>query len=360
MTPGVGDGGCARPPSGLAMDTSGPIKVLILGGGRGGRALIDLFTRSSGVEVVGVADANPNAVGVQLARRLNIPTASSVAELIARDGANLIVDVTGDPAVGEHVAARARPDVELLGGTAARLLWTLLQDEQELRAQLQQADKLATLGTFAAQVAHDLKNPLYCIREFARFIEEEKDLARIKEYSAEILKADAYLTSIVDHLAGYARMNETGEVEPVGVSDALDQAVKMCRYASVGDDVEVVRHYEPVPPLTADPNELLQIFVNLVTNAMQAMNGTGRLTLTVQREEREILIRVQDTGPGISSEHLPRLFTAFFTTKPRGVGTGLGLTIVQALTHKYGGRVSVESEAGKGASFLLWFPLPPA
>lgn len=339
------------------MEPGEPLKVMIVGAGKGGTALIDLFARGAGVEVAGVADKNPRAPGLRLARRLNIPTATNVADLMAKDGAHLIVDVTGDATMPAQIAAAHASNVETMSGRAARLLWTLVQEEQELRAQLMQADKLATLGTFAAQVAHDLKNPLYCIREFAQFIEEELDPSRIKEYSQEILKADKYLTSIVEGLTAYTR-SSCSEPESVRLADLLEQAVKMARFATVGNEVEVLREYHSVPSIRADPAELLQVFVNLITNAVQAMNGQGRVTLTIQSDAGKILVSIKDTGPGIPAVSLSKIFTPFFTTKERGVGTGLGLSIVKTLVNKYGGDIVVESEEGKGATFEIRFPLP--
>ena len=334
-----------------------PLKVIILGAGRGGTALINLFAKGAGVEVVGVADTNPEAQGLKLAATLSIPTTTNPADLVARDGANLIVDVTGDPRMAAQIAAVKPPETEVLSGTSARLLWMLVQDEQTLRGQLLQAEKLATLGTFAAQIAHDLKNPLYCIREFAQFIEEEADPARIKEYSQEIQKADKYLASIVDNLMTYARGGESPKTEPVRVPEVLDQALTMTRFATATNDVELIREYSVVPPLQVDRGELLQVFVNLVTNAAQAMNGQGRLTLTVKGEGTEVMISVQDNGPGISPADLPKIFTPFFTTKEQGVGTGLGLAIVDTIVRKYGGRVDVESGKGTGARFTVRLPV---
>jgi signal transduction histidine kinase len=335
-----------------------PLKIIILGAGKGGTALIDLLARERDcVEVVGVADTNPRAPGLCLARKLNIPTASSAAELIGKNGADLSVDVTGDATIAAQIAEGKSPETETMSGTTARLLWMLVREEQELRAQLTQADKLATLGTFAAQIAHDLKNPLYCIREFAQFIEEEHDSDRIKEYSQEILKADQYLTSIVDGLTAYTR-STCSEPESIRLPELLDQAVKMSRFATTSNAVEVVCDYQPVPPIRADASEMLQIFVNIITNAVQAMNGQGRLMLGVKVEEEKVVISIRDTGPGISAALLPKIFTPFFTTKERGVGTGLGLSIVQTLVKKYGGEIEVESEEGKGAAFTIRFPLP--
>ena len=142
------------------MASGEPINVVILGGGKGGTALIELFTSSAGVKVVGVADINPEAPGLQLARFLNIPTSTDAASLISRNGADLIVDVTGDPGMASLIAEHKTSEAESLSGIAARLVWSLIQEEQKLREQLVHAEKLATLGTLAASVAHEVNNPL--------------------------------------------------------------------------------------------------------------------------------------------------------------------------------------------------------
>jgi signal transduction histidine kinase len=340
----------------MTMEPNHPIKVLILGAGKGGTALLELFM-STGVEITGVADINPKAPGLRLARGLNIPIASDATTLIASNGANLIVDVTGDPVMPSRVAAHKAAEVESLGGTAARLLWTLVQREQDLRAQLIQAEKMATLGTFAAEVAHDFNNPLYCIREFAAFIQEEQDPARMQEYAKEISKAVTYLSSVAQRLSQYARSGQADRPasDVVHIPDLLDQAVTMARYSVSTDTLEVVKEYGTVPAMRANSGEFLQIFVNLVTNAVQAMNGQGRLTLMTSAGHGVVTVTIRDTGSGISPANLELIFTPFFTTKGKK-GTGLGLYIVQTLVKKYGGQIRVSSEESQGTTFIIDFP----
>ena len=338
------------------MDADQPIKVLILGGGKGGTALLELLT-STGIEVTGVADVDPEAPALELAQRLNIPTASQAEAMMASNGPNLIVDVTGDPQMPSRIEATKPANVEQLGGTAAKLLWRLVQREQDLRSQLIQAEKLATLGTFAAEVAHDFNNPLYCIREFAQFIQEEQDPARMQEYAKEISKAVTYLASVAQRLTQYARSDRLDKPasDRVYLPDLLDQAVMMAKYSSLNDELEVVKEYGSTPSIRAHPGELLQIFVNLVTNAVQAMNGRGRLTLKTGTQDDLITVAIGDTGPGIAPAHLAKIFTPFFTTKGNK-GTGLGLYIVQTLVKKYGGHIKVSSEEGKGTTFTVELP----
>jgi two-component system NtrC family sensor kinase len=129
----------------------------------------------------------------------------------------------------------------------------------------------------------------------------------------------------------------------------------LAKYSAPHSTVEVIRQYATIPPLRANAGELLQIFVNLVTNAVQAMNGRGRLSLTIQAAADLIVISVADTGPGIPAANLSKVFTPFFTTKDTK-GTGLGLYIVQTLVKKHGGEISVSSEEGKGTTFVVEFP----
>ncbi len=333
-----------------------PINVIILGAGKGGTALIELFTSCAGVKIVGVADINPNAPGLQQARLLNIPTSTDPAALIARDGADLIVDVTGDPAMAALIAERKPPGVESLSGNAARLVWSLIQDEQELREYLVHTEKLATLGTLAASVAHEVNNPLHWILGFAQLIQEEKKAAVIKEYAQEIVESVEHLSEIAKSLTMYSQASYQGEPVRIHIPDLLDNAVKMAKFATVLDEVEVVREYAPIPEIQADPGDLIQAFVTLLVNGAQAMKGRGRLTLATLVKGGAITVSIHDTGPWIPSEQRERIFAPVFATKPGGTGTGLGLYVVRSLIQKHGGRIFVESEKDQGTTFYIQFP----
>ncbi|MEK6526390.1 MAG: HAMP domain-containing sensor histidine kinase [Nitrospirota bacterium] len=156
----------------------------------------------------------------------------------------------------------------------------------------------------------------------------------------------------------YSRASYPGELVRMEIPDLLDKAVKMAKFATVLDEVEVVRDYNPVPEIQADSGDLIQVFVNLIVNAAQAMKGRGRLTLATHGEEGTITVSTHDTGPGIPPEHRAKIFAPFFTTKQVDKGTGLGLYVVQSLISKHGGRISVESEEGKGTTFHIQFPIP--
>jgi two-component system NtrC family sensor kinase len=120
--------------------------------------------------------------------------------------------------------------------------------------------------------------------------------------------------------------------------------------------VEVVTQLQPVPPLRARRVEIDQIFVNLLSNAVQAMEGKGRLELATRLQDGAMIVRVSDTGCGIPKARIHQIFDPFFTTKDPGKGTGLGLSIVHQIVNKYGGTVGIESEPGKGSTFSVHFP----
>jgi len=331
------------------------IKIAILGAGTGGTALIHLFTRSSGVQIIGVADIDSNAPGLKCARSRNIPVTDDPISLISCKSTDLIVDVTGDPTMGSLIADHKAPGVEVLGGTAAKLLWYLVQHEAEIQTQLFQAEKLATIGTFSSGIAHDINNRLYLIMSLAENMLDEKEHPVMLEHASQILSTVRQIRTIVQGLTGYAQVS-SNNLEAVELSSTLDEALKMAKYATVFHDVSVIRNYTDCPRVVANSQELLQVFVNLIINAIQAMGGKGTIKLTVKNEDDTATVIISDSGPGIPRDLMDKIFEPFFTTKEPGKGTGLGLYMVQTIVRKYDGRISVDSQEGKGVSLRLQFP----
>jgi signal transduction histidine kinase len=336
------------------------LNIVILGAGQGGSALIELLTRCKGIRILGVADSNPDAPGLQLARYHYIPTTKDAAWLVGRDDANLIIDVTGNPEIPPLIARHKSPKAEVLGGTAAKLIWSLIQDEREMYEHLAHTEKLSTLGVFTAGIAHEFNNPLHIIMGFAQHLQGETDPAVIEEYSREIITLTRRLAEMTKGLNLYARAGQIRETAGIQIPQVLDEAVKMAAFSTILDEVTVVRDYGPVPNLQANPSELHQVFVNLIINAVQAMNARGRLTLSTGVEGGYLTVLIKDTGPGIAPQDLARVFAPFFTTKDRGLGTGLGLYIVRTIVKKYGGIIEPISEPGSGTTFRVQFPLATA
>ncbi|MBI3808912.1 MAG: GHKL domain-containing protein [Nitrospirae bacterium] len=335
------------------------IRVIIVGGGKGGTALIELLSRSPNVEFVGMADINPEAPGLRLARNLGVRTATDALALVAEDHADLIVDVTGDPAMRSLLLQHKPPRTEVMGGTSALLLWKLAQHERDLRDQLVHTEKLASIGTLASGIAHEINNPLYTITGLSEILRDECRLEVVREYIEEIITSGKRIADIVRSLNAYARRTQEEEVCEIDLDHTLDEAAKMARRATVLDQVQVVTQYESALLVRGKPDELLQVFVNLITNAVQSMEGCGTLTLSTADDDGFVQATVQDSGPGIPHNNLTRIFDPFFTTKEQGKGTGLGLHIVRDIVTKYGGRVTAESTLGQGATFTVKLPASP-
>ena len=161
-----------------------PTKVAILGAGRGGTALLDLLHQIPSIKIVGIMDRDPSAPGIQRAQALHIPVTYRPDELVSNHGVNLIMDVTGDPAMEEFVYSHKQPTTDVLSGSASRVLWELVRHEANLQAELFHAEKLAGIGSFATGIAHDINNPLQLIMGLAENLVDETDLKTIHEQAS--------------------------------------------------------------------------------------------------------------------------------------------------------------------------------
>jgi PAS domain S-box-containing protein len=232
-----------------------------------------------------------------------------------------------------------------------------ITDRKRTEAALRQADKLASLGTLASGMAHEVNNPVQGIMGMAEIILEEQNHEKISEYARDIIAYSKHVGTVVRDFCRYARPASHDQAVVVDLNERLEEAVKMVRRSSAFRHVEIVKQFHSVPPLIARRSEIDQVFVNLITNAVQAMEGNGCLTLGTEQEGDAIKVAIGDTGCGIPPQLVTRIFDPFFTTKESGKGTGLGLSIVYQIVSNYGGRISVESEPGHGTKFIMILPL---
>lgn len=359
-------GSCPSPPAPTVLSTDrkgvipseplAPTRVAILGAGRGGTALLDLLHQIRTIEVVGIADRDPLAPGLQRARELHIPVLARTTDLIAHQDVQLIMDVTGDPGMERTLRDQVGPNVEVLSGPASRILWELVQHEARLHTELLHAEKLAGIGSFAAGIAHDINNPLQLILGLAENLTDEQNLRTVHEQAKDIVDAVKRTTAICRDLTSYSRRASSLHDSVVDVNVKLDDALKIARYAVAFHDVTVKKAYAPGVSVTGNPDELLHVFVNLITNAVQAMERGGILTVGSAMTPKGAQIRVSDTGCGIPPELQEQIFEPFFTTKPPGKGTGLGLYNIRHVVHQMHGTIGVESQPGVGSTFTIMFP----
>jgi signal transduction histidine kinase len=240
-----------------------------------------------------------------------------------------------------------------------------MRDLEETQAQLVQSARLAAVGELAAGVAHEINNPLTSIIGFTRLLLEDLPLDHPARADLETIDREAARTrQIVRALLDFARTSEPILV-PTDLNDLVEEAVMLVCTRSVLARVELEKDLSSLPPSMLDSNQIKQVLVNLLTNAVQAMPDGGHLTIATRLTERDIdgvfrqmaAVYVSDSGVGIPPENLERIFDPFFTTKEVGQGTGLGLSISYGIVEKHNGRIEVESVPGKGSTFTLLLPM---
>jgi C4-dicarboxylate-specific signal transduction histidine kinase len=235
-----------------------------------------------------------------------------------------------------------------------------LRDKQE---QLVQAGKLATLGELTTGVAHELNNPL---NNIGLYVGNVIDRIRLGADDAEPLVSDLEkameqihkATEIISHLRTFGRAARVS-IEQVDVDDVIERSLLLVHEQLRLRGIEVELELCPDELLVvANPIQLEQVFINLLTNARDALADSKRKTIRIasSRDGEKIRIAFSDTGPGIPLELQQRIFDPFFTTKEVGTGTGLGLSITYSILKEYGGEISVDTRPGKGATFLVELP----
>lgn len=228
------------------------------------------------------------------------------------------------------------------------------------REDLLRAERLATVGRLAAGIAHEVGNPLGAIAGYAELARARLPVAtgggdEVADFLARIAAEAARIDAIVRDLLDFARPAPP-RLEAVDVRAALEAAVRLARVQARFRDVEVELALGPDRlQVVADERRLGQVFLNLLLNAGDAMDGRGRVRVSARRLDRSsgVEIVLSDTGPGIPPEHLPRVFDPFFTTKEPGQGTGLGLAVCHGIVTSFGGTLSAANVAGGGAALRL-------
>jgi PAS domain S-box-containing protein len=268
----------------------------------------------------------------------------------------------------------------------------------ENQAQLIQSEKLASLGQLSAGVAHEINNPmafvtsnLRTLANYARTIKEaaseygallqalrgdpESPLAEARDriekrdrdgkfqsvlndldgIIAESLDGAQRVNEIVQSLKSMARV-DNAVLEPTDINHCLEDALKLA-WNELKYKCQVEKHFSSLPLVQGHPGQLKQVFINLLVNAAQAIPEKGVISIRTAAEKGRVTVEIEDTGSGISEENMPKLFTPFFTTKPVGQGTGLGLPISYGIVQSHHGEMDVRSKADQGTTFIITLPV---
>ncbi|HEO71848.1 MAG TPA: PAS domain-containing sensor histidine kinase, partial [Candidatus Hydrogenedentes bacterium] len=223
--------------------------------------------------------------------------------------------------------------------------------------QLLHADRLATLGVLAAGVAHELNEPLGNILGFAQLARKCPDLPEaVARDITKIEAASLHAREIIKKLMVFARQTPPQRVR-VDLNEVVEEGLYFFRARCVKAGVQLTCALAPdLPVIMADPAQLNQVLVNLVVNALHAMPDGGALLVETTRVDGQVVLRVQDTGVGMTEATLEKIFVPFFTTKDVGQGTGLGLPVVHGIVTAHGGTIHVDGRQGEGARFEIRFP----
>ncbi|MBE7561098.1 hypothetical protein HS125_19975 [bacterium] len=220
----------------------------------------------------------------------------------------------------------------------------------------QQMEKMAAVGQLATGLAHEIGTPLNVISGNAEYLlmDLPPDSPMVEELSV-IVRETKRVSMLMSQLLKFARPAPPS-MDLVDLSALISEVLSLLMQEMAKNHVELVTQMETLPPILGDANQLKQVLVNMILNAIHAMPGGGRLEISARAARDALVLSISDTGHGIAPEHLPRIFDPFFTTKDVGKGTGLGLSVCYRIVNEHKGRIEVDSRVGEGTTFKVVLP----
>jgi signal transduction histidine kinase len=237
----------------------------------------------------------------------------------------------------------------------------LKQKMEELRSTQQQlvhTSKMAAIGELAANIAHEINNPLTSVLGYASHLLKSLDVPEQSRQKLRMMEQETLrVRKIIRNLLDFSRQR-TSWIRPGDLAQPLKETVALLQGVAEAASVRIREEYPPSPVIVnMDQNEIKQVFINIMNNALQAMPNGGELRIRIDASrDQEAVVEFSDTGKGIAAENLPKIFEPFFSTKGNGDGTGLGLSISYRIIQGHGGRIEVESEVGRGSAFRVVLP----
>ena len=294
----------------------------------------------------------------------------SVSQAVAAGDLNQDTGLRGADEIGELAGAFDIMTLRLRDRTAeaARLYDETLERNKELaeingrlqtaQAQLIQSEKLASVGQLTAGIVHDVKNPLAVIKGLAEELSEEFSVdPSMKDQLSTIRESATKASTIVTDLLKFARQS-TPDLEQRDLRETIEASLRLTEYLARKGNVEIKIDLPSAPVLIwYDAQQIEQVLINLIGNAIQAMKNGGTVRINLSQSENSVALSVQDNGVGIPEKNLQRIFDPFFTTKPEGEGTGLGLSVSFGIITRHRGQISVDSKPGLGTTFTILLPI---
>jgi len=233
-----------------------------------------------------------------------------------------------------------------------------IKELKETQIQLINSEKMASLGQLVAGVAHEINTPVASIKSnngiVSKLLGSIQD-ADLKDMLTDINEVDkeavSRISNIVTSLKKFVRLDEA-EQQEADINKELDLTLDLIRHETK-NRIEIIKNYGEIPMVKCFPNMLNQVFMNILVNACQAIEGSGTITITTEFNNKNLIVKIKDTGKGIPQNQLDKIFSAGFTTKSSGLGTGLGLAICTKIIEKHKGEITVNSEVGRGSEFII-------
>jgi two-component system nitrogen regulation sensor histidine kinase GlnL len=296
------------------------------------------------------------------------PLANLVARTVEVGRSHADFDASLSRADGTHLSVSAVASLVSDPHGETRGVVLVLRDlsrVRDLEQQVRRSDRLAALGVLAAGVAHEVRNPLVGVRAAAQLMQKEPNFPpSLSEFTGVIIRQVDRLNRLVDGLLDFAGQRPL-RIHSCNVHQIVDEALRLEDSRIQAGGMSLVRRYDPgLPAVAGDPERLLQVFLNLVRNGIEAMRGAGGELTVRTRFERvapqcggrpAAVVEIGDRGPGMSPEVQAQLFTPFFTTKDGGIG--LGLPISLRILEEHGGAIEVQSQAGEETTFRVLLPI---
>ncbi|MGA9398231.1 MAG: ATP-binding protein, partial [Anaerolineaceae bacterium] len=235
--------------------------------------------------------------------------------------------------------------------------------QEYTKSKIMESERLALIGQLAANVAHELNNPLVGIVTYSHLLLEKlapDDPSR--DGLIKIVTQANRTRDIIKGLLDFSRQQKPDKIL-CNLNDVITGCISLLEDQAIFHNIHIVKSFAPDLPLVViDPSQMERVFINLMLNAAEAMDGNGKLSITsiYDRGNDAIELRFSDTGPGISEENIGKIFDPFFTTKDTGHGVGLGLAISYGIIKEHKGTISVESKHKKGTTFIIRLPISTA
>jgi signal transduction histidine kinase len=293
---------------------------------------------------------------------INAETERNIRRIMDRleaDQSSEVFETAVGPAVLEYSVFSIPRSAE--GEKLVGIILSDVTEEKSFQQKMLTSEKLVALGRVAGGIAHEINNPLYAVLAGAEDIAEDDAASEdTRHLAGEIVDHVMSISAVVKDLSSYSKTMRKESVDNVDMNSVLQESLKLVKYGSNFMEIDTEMHLESLPAIRAVRGEMQQVFINLFTNAVWAMEQKGALSICSHRCDNGIQISVGDTGIGIDEENLPHIFNYLFTTKAPGEGTGQGLSIAKRLTERNGGEIRVESVVGSGTVFHLSFPVMEA